>query len=555
MRIYLAQINPVVGDLQGNSALIQQAAFDALEQGADLLVTPELALTGYPPRDLLDRPAFRNDVRKELEELTKTFPLPALIGTIVTDPADNPSSSPQLYNAAVYIERNQTRAVHRKMLLPTYDIFDEARYFTPGTEPTVIHVDNIPIGITICEDIWNDKTYWHHPRYKHDPIEDTVAENVELIINLSASPYERGKPQTRLKVIQNQARKHSIPIVYCNQVGGNDSLLFDGRSFCINARGQVLSQAAAFESSKLIIDFENGALQSKEIDIPNLESDWRQEVVDALVMGIRDYTRKCGFNSVVIGLSGGIDSALTAALAARALGPANVRGITMPSRYSSEGAAKDALELGKNLGISVDTIAIEPIFQAFLNALAAPFSGANPDVTEENLQARIRGDLLMAYSNKFGSLLLTTGNKSELAVGYCTLYGDMCGGLSVISDVYKTDVYTLSSYLNEITRPAPIPESTLTKEPSAELRPNQIDQDSLPPYDTLDSILRQYIDDANNHPVLTPKDPNLVQEIVGLVDRNEYKRRQAPPGLRVSHKAFGEGRRLPIAQRYRPKKA
>ncbi len=437
------------------------------------------------------------------------------------------------------------------MLLPTYDVFDEARYFQPGSQPTVISVANTAIGLTICEDIWNDKSYWRDPRYQHDPIEDTVQKGVALLLNLSASPYERSKPQTRNDVLKSQALKHSIPIAYCNQVGGNDSLLFDGRSFCVNAQGEVVAEAPSFESSSLTVDFDNGNFQHKNSSDIVTTNDWRQEFIDALTMGIRDYTSKCGFSSVVIGLSGGIDSALTAALAVRALGPDNVRGITMPSRYSSDGAAGDALELGKRLGITVETIAIEPIFQAYLQALAPSFEGTKPNVAEENLQARIRGDLLMAYSNKFGSLLLTTGNKSELAVGYCTLYGDMCGGLAVISDVYKTDVYTVSKFLNEITESSPIPESTITKAPSAELRPDQKDEDSLPPYPVLDSILRQYIDEAKNHPVLEYPNPSLVEEIIRLVDRNEYKRRQAPPGLRVSHKAFGEGRRLPIAQKYK----
>lgn len=553
MRLYLAQINPTVGDLHYNRDLILQEAKAAKAAGADLFVTPELALTGYPPRDLLDRPGFIRDVCHVLDELRTALPLPSLVGTLVRDDTVKDTTPPRIHNAAVFIASEQIKATHKKILLPTYDVFDEARYFMPGQEPTVISVNTTKIGVTICEDIWNDKDYWRHPRYHRDPIEDTVAQGVDLIVNLSASPYERNKPATRTKVLQSQALKHGVPIAYCNQVGGNDSLLFDGGSLCINTAGEIVGQSKSFEEAHLFIEFD-GSKNCKLISEPHPvpPTDWRAEFTDALTMGIRDYTKKCGFDSVVIGLSGGIDSALTAALAVRALGPNNVRGITMPSRYSSEGAANDAIDLGRRLGIQVDTIAIEPMFQAYLSALGPAFEGTEFGVAEENLQARIRGDLLMAYSNKFGSLLLTTGNKSELAVGYCTLYGDMCGGLAVISDVYKTDVYALSDYLNEITATAPIPPSTITKPPSAELRPDQIDEDSLPPYPVLDSILRQYIDQQENSPKITPTNPQLVQDILRLVDRNEYKRRQAPPGLRVSHKAFGEGRRLPIAQRYSP---
>ncbi len=553
MRLYLAQLNPTVGDLEGNLTELLNHLHKAREAGAQLFLAPELALTGYPPRDLLDRPGFVRDALSAMQQFAgRVSGIKAIVGGVVSASGAPLKMGERISNGAVLIEEGVVTACHRKLLLPTYDVFDEARYFTPGSDPTVVTIEGVAVGITICEDIWNDKDYWRSPRYERDPMDATLRAGAELLVNLSASPYERDKPQIRAGMLKAHAQKHNVPVVYCNQVGGNDSLLFDGNSSCINPDGEVVCQGAAFETEGLVVELQNKRLLPVNDPAPAGPGDWREETVQALTLGIRDYARKCGFKKVVIGMSGGIDSALTAALAVRALGPDNVVGITMPSRYSSEGAAGDAIESGKRLGIRVDTLPIEGMFAAYLKALEPVFAGREPDVAEENLQARIRAGLLMAYSNKFGALLLTTGNKSEMAVGYCTLYGDMCGGLAVISDVYKTDVYTLCEHLNATTTPAPIPESTLTKPPSAELRPDQKDQDSLPPYPQLDGILRGYIDDARTPDELVKAghERALVEEILRLVNRNEYKRRQAPPGLRVSHKAFGEGRRLPIAQRY-----
>ena len=553
MRLYLAQINPTVGDLEGNLTELLNHLHKAREAGAQLFVAPELALTGYPPRDLLDRPGFVQDALNAMQQFAnRVRGIKAIVGGVVSASGAPLQMGARISNGAVLIEEGVITACHRKILLPTYDVFDEARYFTPGSDPTVVTLEGVAVGITICEDIWNDKDYWRSPRYEQDPMDATLQAGAELLVNLSASPYEREKPQMRRGMLKAHAQKHNVPVIYCNQVGGNDSLLFDGNSSCVNPDGEIVLQGAAFATEGLVVELQNKRLLPINAPAPSNAGDWREETVQALTLGIRDYARKCGFKKVVIGMSGGIDSALTAALAVRALGPDNVVGITMPSRYSSEGAAGDAIESGKRLGFRVDTLPIEGMFAAYLEALAPAFAGREPDVAEENLQARIRGGLLMAYSNKFGALLLTTGNKSEMAVGYCTLYGDMCGGLAVISDVYKTDVYTLCEYLNATTTPAPIPESTLTKPPSAELRPDQKDEDSLPPYPQLDGILRGYIDAAHtpDELVAAGNERALVEEILRLVNRNEYKRRQAPPGLRVSHKAFGEGRRLPIAQRY-----
>lgn len=554
MKIYLAQINPTVGDLEGNVKLLLAELRRAEEAGAHLFVAPELALTGYPPRDLLDRPGFIRDAEAALDRLAAaTGNLHAVIGAVV--PAPNAGTiTPRCSNGAAVLHQGERVGCHRKALLPSYDVFDEARYFAPGDSPTLLTVNGVVVGLTICEDIWNPPGAPEPTGYPSDPVRDAVDAGAEIIINLSASPYERHKPERRKAVLTSQARTHGVPLVYCNAVGGNDSLIFDGRSLCVNAEGGVIAEGLAFKEDTLLLDYSASTLTLTSEARPEVAPATLEEMLSALTLGVRDYTRKCGFNRAVIGLSGGIDSALTAAIAVRALGPENVIGVTMPSRYSSEGAAGDALDLGERLGIRVDTVPIEPMFNAFLEALQAPFGDLPPDVAEENLQARIRGDLLMAYSNKFGLLLLTTGNKSEMAVGYCTLYGDMCGGLAVLSDVYKTDVYALSRHLNNTTTPPPIPDSTLTKAPSAELRPDQRDEDSLPPYPVLDDLLSGYIDRAESPEELIasglPRD--VVRKITGLVDRNEYKRRQAPPGLRVSPKAFGEGRRLPIAARYRP---
>lgn len=525
------------------------AANAARTQHVDLIVTSELAITGYPPRDLLDRPEFVADALAALAQVVRDTPVPMIVGGVVSasgDPRVAPHSD-RISNGAVLAHAGQVLACHRKFLLPNYDVYEEVRQFTPGSEPTVVPFLGERLGISVCEDIWSDSSAWFKRRYQRDPVAEQAALGATVLVNLSASPYDRNKAHSRLAMLSARARRHTLPIIYANQVGGNDALIFDGRSVALNARGETTLQAPGFVETLAVGTWRDGSLHGARAA---LYDTWEQDVTEALCLGLRDYTRKCGFSRVVLGLSGGIDSALTAALAVRALGADNVIGITMPSRYSSAGAAGDAQALARRLGIRCDELPIEPIFQAFLDTLKIPFAGLPADVTEENLQARIRGTLLMAYSNKLGALLLTTGNKSEVAVGYCTMYGDMNGGLGLLSDLYKTEVYDLSRYLNRASPTAPIPESSITKPPSAELRPDQTDQDSLPPYEVLDQILRGYVDAVESVASLSGRfDPALVRRVVGLVDRSEYKRRQMAPGLRVSRKAFGEGRRMPVAQR------
>lgn len=552
MKIAVCQLNPTVGDLQGNTQRIVDAFHQATTAGAQVAVTPELALVGYPPRDLLDRRDFLQASRRALQSLIDQIqgPTTLVVGAPVSPAGDPLMASERIANGAVVIRDGAVVGCHRKLLLPTYDVFDEARYFVPGTEATVLTLAGVPVGLSICEDAWNDKDYWPRPRYDRDPVAEQVAAGAELLINISASPYDKDKPAERLAMLRAAAERHGRSLLQVNQVGGNDSLLFDGRSLAFDADGTPRGAGLPFGETNRVVAWRDGAF-TDGADVSLDPATWPADVIEALSMGIGDYLRKCGFERVVLGLSGGIDSALTAALAVRALGPERVQGVTMPSRYSSEGAAGDAIDLAKRLGIAVDTLSIEPMFAAFLDTLEAPFAGRAADVTEENIQARIRGTLLMAYSNKFGALLLTTGNKSELAVGYSTLYGDLCGGLAVISDLYKTEVYDVARYLNAH-EGAPIPDSSITKPPSAELRPDQTDAQSLPPYDVLDPILRGYIDHQKGSDALIAAghDPATVRRILGMVDRAEYKRWQMPPGLRVSRKAFGEGRRLPIAQRF-----
>ena len=552
MRIAIAQLNPTIGDLTANADRIAAAVDDAGAQGADLVVTPELALTGYPPRDLLDSPAFVRDSLAATGRLVEQVQGPALVlGSIASPEGDPLAVKDRLSNAALLIKDGKIVACHRKILLPTYDVFDESRYFVPGTKPTAAQVGDVLLGLTVCEDAWNDKAYWHDPKYDRDPVAETAALGPDLILNISASPFERDKPDLRLKMLQALAKHHGLPVLYVNQVGGNDSLIFDGRSMAMDGKGALTCRAPAYEESVSVASFADARLVgevSREYD------SWEADVTDALCLGLCDYAKKCGFKKVVIGLSGGIDSALTAALAVRALGADAVIGVAMPSRYSSQGSIADARELARGLGVRLDVVPIEPIFQSFLDTLSPAFRGLAPDVTEENLQARIRGTLLMAYSNKLGALLLTTGNKSEVAVGYATLYGDMCGGLAVISDLYKMQVYAVSRFLNRSSTPPPIPEASLEKAPSAELKPNQMDQDSLPPYADLDRVLEALIDRQRDPAEIVASgfDSSLVQRVLNMVNRAEYKRRQAAPGLKVSRKAFGEGRRVPIAQSYRP---
>lgn len=562
MKIALAQINTTVGALEDNTQQIIECLHHAKAEHADLVLFPELSITGYPPLDLLDRPRFIEKNLKCLAEIARhCIGISAVVGYVARN--QNPQGK-GLYNAAAVLSEGKHISTHYKSLLPTYDVFDEERYFEPAPEVHTVYLNGHRIGVSICEDIWNDSDFWTRQRYQKDPIEALAAQGMELLINISASPFHVGKPAQRHAMVKALCIKHNCPAVYVNQVGGNDSLIFDGHSFAMNAQGQTLWQAKGFETDFAVIDmkaaikaeaprsvsqadFQAKAFARKAEDLSATDLG---EIQKALVLGIRDYLKKTGFQSVVLGLSGGIDSALTAALAVKAIGADKVIGVAMPSMYSSEGSVTDALALAKNLGIRCDVLPIAPIFESYTTGLAPLFSEVKEDVTEENLQARIRGGLLMALSNKFGHLLLTTGNKSEMAVGYCTLYGDMCGGLGVIADLPKTWVYALSAYLNRDTEV--IPSDTLTKPPSAELRPDQKDQDSLPDYAILDAILEAYIVDHLSPEEIVDQgfDLELVNWVIRKVNLNEYKRRQAPPGLKVTRKAFGQGRRYPIARGY-----
>lgn len=550
MLIAIAQYNAIVGDLQGNAERLLAAAQHAKSAGADLFVTPELALTGYPPKDLLERPAFVADALKMLAYVAQEAPLPMVLGALVSasGPPLEPSGT-RICNAAVVLQCGEVVACHRKVLLPNYDIFDEPRYFQAGSGPTLVTLGNTTLALTVCEDAWNDKDFWPQRRYTTDPVAEAVALGAECIINLSASPYDRHKPAQRQAMLQALCRRHKRPLLYVNQVGGNDGVIFDGRSMAINHDGRIAARFAPFCEELGFVTFTQGQFSGElRADVSSAEED----VTEALCLGLQDYVRKCGFGDVVLGLSGGIDSAVVAALAVRALGASHVMGVAMPSRYSSESSLVDARALASALGIRLDETPIDPMVRAYESALSRPFSGMAEDITEENLQARVRGTLLMAYSNKFRSLLLTTGNKSEIAVGYCTLYGDMNGGLGVISDLYKTEVYALAHHLNAVMQSAPIPQSTLTKAPSAELRPGQTDQDSLPPYEELDGILHGYVDEALSIQDMVAKgySTEWVRKVAALVAKSEHKRRQMAQGLRVSRKAFGEGRRIPVAQRW-----
>ncbi len=545
MKIALGQINPTVGDFQGNLQLAQQAMVAAREAGAQLLVLPELALCGYPPRDLLEREAFVQAGLRSLEKLAALVGDTAVIVGFVERLPES-SVGRRVANSAALIHQGRVISVHRKSLLPTYDVFDEWRYFEPADRVFPADLAGHRLGITICEDVWNDGDFWPRRLYREDPIEKLVKAGADIIINIAASPYTIGKRHLRPRMLANMARHWGRPLVFVNQVGGQDDLVFDGSSLALDKHGQVLARAREHAEDLLVVDLEAGS----GVVRPEEPSDARS-ALGALVLGTRDYARRCGFSGALIGLSGGIDSAVVACVAARALGPENVLGVAMPSRYSSEHSRTDAADLARALGMDFREIPIEPVFAAYLQSLAPAFAGREPDVTEENLQARIRGGLLMALSNKLGKLLLSTGNKSEIATGYCTLYGDTNGGLAVISDVPKTLVYKIAHEINA-ERPV-IPRSTLSKPPSAELRPNQTDQDSLPPYDVLDAILEAHIERGLDSEALHAEgfDPKVVADVLRLMRQSEYKRRQLPPGLKITGKAFGSGRRYPIAQAFR----
>jgi NAD+ synthase (glutamine-hydrolysing) len=580
MKIALAQIDTTVGAFEANAALVRERAREAAGRGAEVVLFPELALCGYPPKDLLELGEFVDRCRAVLEELATDAVfsrVPALVGF----PELHRGAGAGLYNAVAVLSGGRVSAVIRKCLLPTYDVFDEGRYFDPAPESgALVEVAGVKLGISICEDLWNDKQFWKEPRYLRDPVEELAAKGAEVILNVSASPYAIGKAEVRRRMLSAAARRHGLPIAMCNLIGGNDSLIFDGRSLLVRANGEVQREAPAFIADLVVDELAPrskrpaagaartagasvisdrtaetppGALAVVAATEADLDDDTCRELADALTLGIRDYALKTGFTGAVLGLSGGIDSALTAVLAARALGAGNVTTIAMPSRYTASMSNEDAEVLAKRLGVHFRSIAIEPIFQSYLAALAPVFAGRKPDVTEENLQARIRGTLLMAFSNKTGALLLSTGNKSELATGFCTLYGDMAGGLAAIGDLSKTAVYALARWFNQQAESEVIPSRILTRPPTAELRENQTDQDTLPPYEELDKVLRGHVEEHLGARRLIERGfpEDLVRRVLKLVARSEYKRRQAAPALRVTARAFGEGWRFPIAHGYR----
>jgi NAD+ synthase (glutamine-hydrolysing) len=552
MKIAIAQINPTIGDLPRNAQKILEAAQQAVAEGARLLLTPELSLCGYPPRDLLLNPSFVEAMAITLQQLATDLPphLAVLVGTVEENTQAHITGGKTLFNSIAWLEAGKVQQVFHKRLLPTYDVFDERRYFEPGLQANYFTLDGVDIGVTVCEDLWNDEEFWGKRSYTANPIADLAILGVDLIVNLSASPYTVNKQRFREAMLSHSAMRFQQPIIYNNQVGGNDDLIFDGRSFALNRQGEIVCRAHGFQTDLVIIDFdeEERDLQLSSI-APKYECE-EEEIWQALVLGVQDYVRKCCFSKVVLGLSGGVDSSLVAAIATAALGKENVFGVLMPSPYSSEHSIQDALALAENLGIKTTTLPIGNLMQAYDKTLADLFANTEFGLAEENIQSRIRGNLLMAISNKFGYLLLSTGNKSEMAVGYCTLYGDMNGGLAVIADVPKTRVYAICHWLNrdgEI-----IPQNVLSKPPSAELKPNQVDQDSLPPYDVLDDILQRLIENhqspaqiiANGH------DPVVVDRVIQMVARAEFKRRQAPPGLKITDRAFSTGWRMPIASNW-----
>lgn len=541
MKIALGQINPTVGDFAGNSAKIINFSARAKSAGAGMVVFPELAVCGYPPRDLVERASFVVHNREAAEHIAaETRGIAVICGLVTPAQADTGKS---VMNSAALLMDGAIKFVQSKMLLPTYDVFDEVRNFAPARCQTLFPFCGKQMALTICEDAWNDKHFWPRRLYSIDPVETLVQAGGNFVLNISASPFWAGKRELRREMLATIARNDNVPVAFVNQVGGNDSLVFDGSSMVFDREGNVIAQGKSFDED--LIFFDSDALTGEMHEQIEGSED---SVYAALVLGTRDYMRKCGFRQAIIGLSGGIDSALTAAIAVEAVGADNVVGVGMPGPYSSEGSVSDARELAANLGIRFEVLQISEIFEAFKKTLCGVFMKYPEDVTEENIQSRIRGSLLMALSNKFGALVLSTGNKSELGVGYCTLYGDMAGGLAVINDVPKTLVYRLSRYVNS-RRPV-IPETTLEKPPSAELRPGQMDSDSLPPYEVLDAILEDYVEDAHSAEQIARErgfDLELVKSVIRMVERNEYKRQQAAPGIKISPKAFGYGRRFPIA--------
>lgn len=574
MKIAIAQLNPTIGDLTGNAQQILEAARLAASQNVHLLLTPELSLCGYPPRDLLLSPSFVESMATTLQQLAEDLPtqLAVLVGTVEPNPQAH-AGGKRLFNSMALISKNKIQQIFHKRLLPFYDVFDEYRYFEPGLQSNSFTLDlkeleaTIKVGVTICEDLWNDEEFWGKRNYAVNPIADLAQLGVDILVNLSASPYSSGKQQVREAMLRHSAIRYQKPIVYANQVGGNDDLLFDGCSVAFNSKGELVGRANAFDTDLIVLEFDEVKQDLLPGKIAPSPANLDEEIWLALVLGVRDYSRKCGFKQVVIGLSGGIDSALVAAIATEALGKENVLGVLMPSPYSSEHSVKDALVLAENLGIKTHLLPIGDLMQDYDHSLEALFAGTEFGIAEENIQSRIRGNLLMAIANKFGYLLLSTGNKSEMSVGYCTLYGDMNGGLAVIADVPKTRVYSLCNWLNsrglesrssvqegemEKIQQEIIPNNILIKPPSAELKPGQIDQDSLPSYDVLDDILHRLIHEhqGSEQIIKAGHDSLVVKKVIKLVARAEFKRRQAPPGLKITDRAFGTGWRMPIASRW-----
>ncbi|HLX86659.1 MAG TPA: NAD+ synthase [Terriglobales bacterium] len=541
MKIALGQINPTVGDFSGNAAKIIQFAQQARGAGAGLILFPELAVSGYPPRDLVERPSFIARSRATIEKIAaETLGIAVICGTVTPAEAD---SGKKVMNSAALLREGRVDFIQSKMLLPTYDVFDEMRNFAPAKSQQLFNFCGNQMALTICEDAWNDKRFWNRRLYIIDPVEELVRAGGNFVLNISASPFWMGKRELRRDMLTAIARNQKVPVAMVNQVGGNDSLVFDGSSVVIAPDGRIIAQGKSFEEDLIYFDSDTliGEMHPQTVGE-------EASAYEALVLGTRDYVHKCGFQRAIIGLSGGIDSALTASIAVDALGPENIVGVGMPGPYSSAGSVSDARELVANLKIRFELLSIQEIYEAARQTLAPVFAGLPQDVTEENIQSRARGLLLMALSNKFGALVLSTGNKSELAVGYCTLYGDMVGGLAVISDVPKTLVYRLSAYVNS-KRPV-IPQATIDKAPSAELSPDQKDSDSLPPYDVLDAILEDFVEDSSSAEQIARThnyNLELVQRVIRMVERSEYKRQQAAPGIKISAKAFGYGRRFPIA--------
>ena len=545
MKIALAQINPTIGDFIRNTEKIMAATEKAIGLSCDLIIFSELVISGYPPRDLLEKKDFVKANLMHLQKLINSIKgIGVICGTVDKNP--NEKGNP-LYNSAVLFDKGKILHQVHKRLLPVYDVFDERRYFEPGKKYSSFLYKGSRVGLTICEDIWNDKDFFSRRLYQVDPVERMIKEGVNLLINISASPYHAGKRGFKWDMFGAIAKKYKVPLLYVNQVGGNDSVLFDGISLAFDSKGRMAARARDFEEDIIIFD-----TNREKGDLHTVSETDTESILNALIMGTRDYVRKCGFSRAVVGLSGGIDSALTLYIAVQALGKENVAAIFMPSQYTLEENFEDTKELAANLGIKLFNVPIKQIFKNFLQDLSPLFKDVATEITGQNIQARVRGTILMALSNKFGYLLLSTGNKSELAVGYCTLYGDMSGGLAVISDVPKTMVYELSLLINK--EKEVIPERIIQKPPSAELKPDQLDQDDLPPYDVLDSILKAYIEDnkASEEIIGMGFDSSIVRDIISRVDRNEYKRHQAPPGLKVTTKSFGYGRRYPMAQRYAP---